>query len=247
MASNENKKPEIQCSYYHSDPRCSKLCSRKSRFSGDDLVRLEECNTDILQHLDIINMRKLHGHIYTEKDLILNRGPRLPSANEVTVCPYHRYNYGVGFQIQRTEYGCAHPNHVGRRKCDRFINKDTSENIFVTYQCHVPIGKRICPVCRKDSAIRGPSKLPTLLEPESELESSVLDSTMQSTYAPDSHYDVNLDMTSRDVTVSIKEVSNETFSSLASALNSATDSSTKHTMKECEISGNPPFHAWGFQ
>ena len=236
----------IKCSFYQADSRCVDDIGKK-KHSHEGLVPLTSCNDDVSGHLNSLNLPPVNC---TELDLILNRAivhGDLPALENATVCPYHRYRYGVGFQVSRSAYDCGHPNHEGKRICDRRINKAMSENIRVTYEDKVPIGTRICRICRTDKDIQGASKLVPVEPPpqQDNPDNSILDSTFNSTYVDDSDYDVAADMTTRDVTVTIKEAANETFSSLANIMNQSiteqsyvltsdyaeTDDSTKRLLK----------------
>ena len=246
MATNSGQ-TAIKCSFYSFDPRCKDNIGKK-KHSNDGLVPLGSCNDDISAYLHSLNLLAVGC---TELDLILNRAPDLQELQSASICPYHRHQYGIGFHLSRAEYKCGHPiPHTEKRKCDRFIGKAMSENIRYVYNERRPIGTRICRQCRDDGAITGPSKLPPrqpLLEPEqpNAADNSILDSTIDSTYVDESDYDPAIDMTTRDITVNVKEVANETFSSLAGLLNQSvteqsyvltsdyheSDDSTKHTLK----------------
>ncbi|KAM7431828.1 ARF7 effector protein C-terminus [Porites harrisoni] len=70
--------------------------------------------------------------------------------SRTTVCPKHRYQLGGGWFQKRV---CRYPDHTGKAKPDRSINKLQYKIIFHELKNLVPVGSGICTSCRKKLAM----------------------------------------------------------------------------------------------
>ena len=79
--------------------------------------------------------------ISTKYDLILTRASVFEYDEEyisrTTVCPKHRYQLGEGWFQKKV---CRYPDHIGKAKPDRSINKLQSKIIFHELNNLVPVG-----------------------------------------------------------------------------------------------------------
>ena len=243
----------MKCSFHRTVDECRTISNRNG-FDGENVVLVDQCDHDVTPYLQRIQLHTKNKELneISEKDLILNRGISfLDGANpisraNITVCPYHRFKLGIGYRVMSKK--CSHPNHEGKQKGDRRINKCMSENIRFAYRAAVPIGHMICRSCRNDSQITGPSRLPpeetSDLFNDSQFDTSIFESTMETTNS-DSDFEVTITENDIDVTSRIKDAANACFQGLANSLNetvteqsfvstgdySMCDSSTKNSLK----------------
>ena len=79
--------------------------------------------------------------ISTEQDLILSRAGVFEYDEELlattTICPRHRFQLGGGWYQKRI---CRYPQHSGKAKPDRSINKLQSKKIYLQLETLVQVG-----------------------------------------------------------------------------------------------------------
>ena len=102
-----------------------------------ETIPVSLCKRDVSKHLHTISVTD----ISTEYDLILTRAGVFEYDEEyisrTTVCPKHRYQLGGGWFQKRV---CRYPNHTGKAKPDRSINKLQSKLIIHELKSLVPVG-----------------------------------------------------------------------------------------------------------
>ena len=140
---------ELSPCSFGSDGRCGSLGSTKTVFSGDDSKELRHCNHDISMHI----YRLLHTkEPITETELIINRFQTDHIPDDSTICPYNRYNLGIGY---RPSQKCVHPNHKGRGKgISKTVNQSTSDLAYANYRVRLKIGDGLCRKCREDTNLK---------------------------------------------------------------------------------------------
>ena len=83
--------------------------------------------------------------------MIANRSLRDCPNHDIKVCPFHRYNFGIGY---RPSSKCVHPNHVGNSKGDsKTVTPSISERCFLEYEVRIRIGDGLCRRCRDDQRL----------------------------------------------------------------------------------------------
>ena len=102
-----------------------------------ETIPISLCQKDVTKHLHTTSVTD----ISTEYDLILTRAGVFEYDEEyisrTTVCPKHRYQLGGGWFQKRV---CRYPDHTGKAKPDRSINKLQSKIIFHELKNLVPVG-----------------------------------------------------------------------------------------------------------
>ena len=102
-----------------------------------ETIPISLCDKDVSEHLHTTSVTD----ISTEYDLILTRAGVFEYDEEyisrTTVCPKHRYQLGGGWFQKRV---CRYPDHIGKAKPDRSINKLQSKIIFHELINLVPVG-----------------------------------------------------------------------------------------------------------
>ena len=92
------------------------------------------CEKDVSKHLHTTSVTD----ISTEYNLLLARGGGFEyekeSISRTAVCPKHRYQLGGGWFQKRV---FRYPNHTGKPKPDRSINKLQSKIIFMKWDFEV--------------------------------------------------------------------------------------------------------------
>jgi len=94
------------------------------------------CKRDVSKHLHTTSVTD----ISTEYDLMLTRAGVFEYDEYISrtaVCPKHRYQLGGGWFQKRV---CRYPDHTGKAKPDRSINKLKSKIIFHELNNLVPVG-----------------------------------------------------------------------------------------------------------
>lgn len=98
---------------------------------------LSLCRRDVSRHLSTTSITD----IYEEYDLILSRAGVFEYDDNylqsTTVCPKHRYQLGSGWYQKKV---CRHPNHEGKAKPDRTVNKVQSKLLFDETSVLVQVG-----------------------------------------------------------------------------------------------------------
>ena len=147
----------IPC-FFGDDGLCSQLLNRKTPFKGDENIQLSNCKHDVSEHLRSLQLAR---ETTTVQELIMNRSQKdFSLSDDIKVCPYHRYYYGIDYQPSTK---CCHPNHVGNRKGDRKgVSSKISERCYQEYQVRLWIGERLCRKCREDERLKTDSS-PDLL------------------------------------------------------------------------------------
>ena len=102
-----------------------------------ETIPISLCNKDVNKHLHTTSVTD----ISTEYDLILTRAGVFEYDGEyisrTTVCPKHRYQLGGGWFQKKV---CRYPDHTGKAKPDRTINKLQSKIILDELKNLVPVG-----------------------------------------------------------------------------------------------------------
>ena len=102
-----------------------------------ETIPISLCRKDVSDHLHTISVTD----ISTEYDLMLTRAGVFHYDEEyisrTTVCPKHRYQLGGGWFQKRV---CRYPDHTGKAKPDRSINKLQYKIIFHELKNLVPVG-----------------------------------------------------------------------------------------------------------
>ena len=105
--------------------------------SSQEIISLSLCKKDVSKHLHTISV----ADISTEQDLILARAGVFEYDEELltttTVCPRHRFQLGGGWFQKRI---CRYPEHSGKAKPDRSINKLQSNEIYFQFGTLVQVG-----------------------------------------------------------------------------------------------------------
>ena len=102
-----------------------------------ETIPISLCEKDVSKRLHTTSV----SDISTEYDLILTRAGVFEYDEEyisrTPVCPKHRYQLGGGWFQKRV---CHYPDHTGKAKPDRSINKLPSKIIFNELKDLVPVG-----------------------------------------------------------------------------------------------------------
>ena len=100
-------------------------------------IPISLCQKDVSNHFHTTSVTD----ISTEYDLILTRACVFEYdekyISRTTVCSKHRYQLGGGWFQKRV---CRYPDHTGKAKPDRSINKLQSKTIFHELKNLVPVG-----------------------------------------------------------------------------------------------------------
>ena len=112
-----------------------------------ETISISLCDKDVGKHLHTTSVTDISA----EYDLILTRAGVFEYDEEyisrTTVCPKHRYQLGGGWFQKRV---CRYPDHTGKAKADRSINKLQSKIIFHELKNLVPVGSGKVKVVRTD-------------------------------------------------------------------------------------------------
>ena len=102
-----------------------------------ETISISLCQKDVSKHLHTTSVTD----ISTEYDLILTRAGVFEYDEEyisrTTLCPKHGYQLSVRWFQKRI---CRYPDHTGKAKPDRSINKLQSKIIFHELKNLVPVG-----------------------------------------------------------------------------------------------------------
>ena len=101
-----------------------------------ETIPISLCQKDVSNHLHTTSVTD----IGTEYDLMLTRAGVFEYDEKYvwkTVCPKHRYQLGGGWFQKRV---CRYPDHTGKAKPDRSINKLQYKIIFHELKNLVPVG-----------------------------------------------------------------------------------------------------------
>ena len=110
----------------------------------NELVTLEECNSDIGNHLSRCHLSR---EVLSEGDLIMARAgffsPTQTQKRETVICAKHRAYLGQYWGNQTKTSSCRYPEHKGERKCgktDRAFSVKLSREVMEVFGVLVPVG-----------------------------------------------------------------------------------------------------------
>ena len=142
---------QITPCYFGNDGLCSQLISRKTAFSGDENILLRDCSYDVSNNVNQLKRSARESSSITEQQMIANRSFRDCPNHDIKVCPFHRYNFGIGY---RPSSKCVYPNHVGNSEGDsKTVTPSISERCFLEYKVRIRIGNGLCMRCRDDQRL----------------------------------------------------------------------------------------------